>query len=359
MSKESKYESYGVSAQKEDVHNALKYLMPSKLYPRAFCNITVDPTDKNYCYIMHSDGAGTKSLAAYNYWKETGDMTVWKTICHDAIIMNLDDLLCVGATKNIYLSSIVNRNKELISGDIIKALIVGTHEVLEELKKLDINIHLCGGETADVGDIVSTVLVDATVFCRMKLEQVITNDNIQSGDVIVGLASFGRSIYETEYNSGIGSNGLTLARHELKDVDAGKLLLSPTKTYAPVMKKIFAKYRKQIHGMIHCTGGGQTKVLHFLQSGHVIKDNLFTVPEVFQLIQKQSNISWKEMYQVFNMGHRMELYVPKDIAIDIIEISQSFHVDARIVGRVEDSENPRLTIKSHLGSFEFICTNQI
>jgi len=353
MTQESKYESYGVSAQKEDVHAALKYIMPSKIYPRAFCNITLDPTDKNYCYIMHSDGAGTKSLAAYNHWKETGDMSVWKNIAHDSIVMNIDDLLCVGATENIFLSSIINRNKKLISAEIIKGLIVGTHQVIEELKELGINVHLTGGETADVGDIVSTVLVDSTVFCRMKIEDVISNDNIQSGDVIVGLASFGRSIYETEYNSGIGSNGLTLARHELKRVDSGKLLLSPTKTYAPVMKKIFQKYRKQIHGMIHCTGSGQTKVLNFLKSGHVIKDNLFPVPEVFRLIQKQSNIDWKEMYQVFNMGHRMELYVPKDIAEDIIAISKGFLVDAQIIGRIKDLENPKLTIKSNFGTFDY------
>ncbi|MPT33518.1 MAG: phosphoribosylformylglycinamidine cyclo-ligase, partial [Flavobacterium sp.] len=360
----------GVSAAKEDVHNAIKNI-DKGLFPKAFCKIVPDylTNDTDYCLIMHADGAGTKSSLAYLYWKETGDMSVWKGIAQDALIMNIDDLLCVGAVDNIMLSSTIGRNKNLIPGDVISAIINGTEELITELKSFGVTIHSTGGETADVGDLVRTLIVDSTVTARMKRADVIDNANIKAGDVIVGLASFGQATYETEYNGGMGSNGLTSARHDVfhkkkkkkypesfdasvpeelvysgnvkltdavenAPIDAGKLVLSPTRTYAPVIKKILEKYNAtQIHGMVHCSGGAQTKILHFVENLHIIKDNLFPVPPLFQLIQKQSKTDWKEMYQVFNCGHRMELYVPAEIAEDIIAISKSFAIDAQIVGR--------------------------
>jgi phosphoribosylformylglycinamidine cyclo-ligase len=381
---ESKYALYGASSEKEDVHNALNELCLSE--NEMFCKIIPDHENPEYCNIMHSDGAGTKALLAYMYWKETKDMNVWKNIAHDAIIMNIDDLLCVGAVDHICLSSVINRNKNLIPGCIIKSLILGTEQVIQELKDYGITIYSCGGETADVGDIVKSLIVDSTVFCRMKCSDIISNHNIRDGDVILGLSSFGEALYEDCYNSGIGSNGLTLARHTLltdgksvetfdvnlssnivysgpfhltdrievtKDVfmELGKLMLSPTKTYAPIMKVIFEKYRKDIHGMIHCTGGGQTKVLRFLNKLQVIKDNLFEVPMIFRLIQKHGNVSWREMYQVFNMGHRMELYVSRNIAQDLIEIIEDFHVEAKIVGYVKSHEKSGVIIKSEFGDF--------
>jgi phosphoribosylformylglycinamidine cyclo-ligase len=374
-----RYALRGVSASKEDVHNAIKNI-DKGLFPKAFCKIVPDylTQDEEYCLIMHADGAGTKSSLAYMYWKETGDISVWKGIAQDALIMNIDDLLCVGATDNILLSSTIGRNKNLIPSEVISAIINGTEELISELKTYGVTIHSTGGETADVGDIVRTIIVDSTVTARMK-----------RSDVIVGLASFGQSSYENGYNGGMGSNGLTSARHDVFDhylankypesfdaavpnelvysgkvkltdvvenspIDAGKLVLSPTRTYAPIIKKILEKYNSDsIHGMVHCSGGAQTKVLHFVDNVHVIKDNLFPVPPLFQLIQEQSGTDWKEMYQVFNCGHRMELYVPEAVANDIIAISKSFNVDAQIVGRVEASETKKLTISSEYGVFEY------
>ncbi|SHJ11699.1 phosphoribosylformylglycinamidine cyclo-ligase [Mesonia phycicola] len=385
-----RYAQRGVSAGKEDVHNAIKNV-DKGLFPKAFCKIVPDhlTQDDDYCLIMHADGAGTKSSLAYMYWKETGDISVWKGIAQDALIMNIDDLLCVGATDNILLSSTIGRNKNLIPGEVISAIINGTEELIADLKEFGVEIHSTGGETADVGDLVRTIIVDSTVTARMKKDKVIDNANIQPGDVIVGLSSSGIASYEKEYNGGMGSNGLTSARHDVfgkslaqkypesfdntipselvysgtkeltstvenSVLDAGKLVLSPTRTYAPIIKKILSKYTsEEIHGMIHCSGGAQTKILHFVDNLHVIKDNMFSVPPLFKLIQEESNTDWKEMYQVFNMGHRMELYVPAEIANDIIEISKSFNVDAQVVGRVEASEEKKLTINSEFGSFTY------
>ena len=385
---DTRYNLRGVSAGKEDVHNAIKNV-DKGLFPKAFCKIVPDylTGDENYCVVMHADGAGTKSSLAYMYWKETGNEDVWKGIAQDALIMNLDDLLCVGATDNILLSSTIGRNKNLVPGEVISALINGTEELLEDLRSQGIGIHSTGGETADVGDLVRTIIVDSTVVCRMKREDVISNHTIRPGDVIIGLASFGQATYENEYNGGMGSNGLTSARHDVFDkelaskypesfdpsvpddlvysgsrgltegteteLDAGKLVLSPTRTYAPIIKKILDQHRADIHGMVHCSGGAQTKVLHFVDDVHVIKDDLFPIPPLFELIQKESGTEWKEMYKVFNMGHRMEVYVSQEIADSIIEISKSFNVDARIVGRVEESNRKRLTIKSPHGEFEY------
>ena len=385
-----RYALRGVSASKEDVHNAIKNI-DKGLFPNAFCKIVPEylTQDDDYCLIMHADGAGTKSSLAYMYWKETGDISVWKGIAQDALIMNIDDLLCVGATDNIMLSSTIGRNKNLIPAEVISAIINGTEELIAELKTFGVTIHSTGGETADVGDIVRTIIVDSTVTARMKRTDVIDNANIQAGDVIVGLASFGQAKYEKAYNGGMGSNGLTSARHDVFDhylaekypesfdalvpaeliysgrvkltdsvvnspLDAGKLVLSPTRTYAPVIKSILSQYTpKDIHGMVHCSGGAQTKILHFIDNLHIIKDNLFPVPPLFQLIQEQSKTDWKEMYQVFNCGHRMELYVPEAIANTIIAISQSFGIEAQIIGRVEASDSKRLTIKSEYGVFYY------
>lgn len=385
-----RYAKRGVSASKEDVHNAIKHI-DKGLFPKAFCKIVPDylTNDDDYCLVMHADGAGTKSSLAYMYWKETGDLSVWKGIAQDALIMNIDDLLCVGATDNILLSSTIGRNKNLIPGEVISAIINGTEELISELKAFGVTIHSTGGETADVGDLVRTIIVDSTVTARMKRNNVIDNANIQAGDVIVGLASFGKATYEKEYNGGMGSNGLTSARHDvfhnylaqkypesfdasvpeelvysgqIKLTDkvenspnnAGKLVLSPTRTYAPIVKSILSKYNKNtIHGMVHCSGGAQTKILHFIDNLHVIKDNLFSVPPLFKLIQEQSMTDWKEMYQVFNCGHRMELYVSPEITEDIISISKAFNVDAKIVGRVEASNFKKLTIKCEFGEFTY------
>ncbi|HEY8954986.1 AIR synthase related protein [Chitinophaga sp.] len=386
------YAKRGVSAGKEDVHNAIKNI-DKGLFPKAFCKIVPDILggDEAYCNIMHADGAGTKSSLAYIYWKETGDLGVWKGIAQDAIIMNMDDLLCVGATDNILLSSTIGRNKQLLPGEVIAAIINGTEEILAELRNHGISIYSTGGETADVGDLVRTIIVDSTVTCRMKREDVISNDRIQAGDVVVGLASYGQATYESEYNGGMGSNGLTSARHDVFNkavaekfpesfdpgipydlvfsgkksltdkidipgfgtMDAGKLVLSPTRTYAPVIKKVLEQFRPQIHGMVHCSGGAQTKVLHFIENLHVIKDNLFPVPPLFSLIQEQSGTPWKEMYQVFNMGHRMELYVPEAIAADIISISRSFNIDAQVIGRVEAAAEKKVTVKAPAGTFVY------
>ena len=385
----NRYNLRGVSADKEDVHSAIKNV-DKGLFPQAFCKIVPDnlSNDDDYCVVMHADGAGTKSSLAYMYWKETGDISVWKGIAQDALVMNLDDLLCVGVTDNILLSSTIGRNKNLISGEVISAIINGTEELLSDLRSQGVDIKSTGGETADVGDLVRTIIVDSTVVARLKREDVISNHNIQDGDVIVGLSSFGQASYESEYNGGMGSNGLTSARHDvfskylankypesfdpsvpedliysgtktLTDtqddltVDIGKLVLSPTRTYAPVIKKILDGYRNDIHGMVHCSGGAQTKVLHFVDDVHVIKDNLFDIPPLFELIQKESNTDWKEMYKVFNMGHRMELYVPEEIADNIIAISKQFNVDAKVVGRVEANEGKKLTIKSQYGEFVY------
>lgn len=385
-----RYAQRGVSASKEDVHNAIKNI-DKGLFPKAFCKIVPDylTNDDDHCLIMHADGAGTKSSLAYMYWKETGDLSVWKGIAQDALIMNIDDLLCVGATDNIMLSSTIGRNKNLIPGEVISAIINGTEELVEDLKSFGVTIHSTGGETADVGDLVRTIIVDSTVMARMKRSDIIDNANISEGDVIVGLESFGQATYETEYNGGMGSNGLTSARHDVfskylaekypesfdasvpKDlvysgntkltddvvgspIDAGKLVLSPTRTYAPIVKSILNRYKSdEVHGMIHCSGGAQTKILHFIDKLHVIKDNMFKIPPLFKLIQEQSNTDWKEMYQVFNCGHRMELYVKPEIAEDIISISKSFNVDAKIIGRVEASEARKLTIKSEYGTFTY------
>ena len=387
--KENRYNQRGVSADKEDVHHAIKN-MDKGLFPNAFCKIVPDylTDDKDYCLVMHADGAGTKSSLAYMYWKETGDIKLWKGIAQDALIMNIDDLLCVGATDNIMLSSTIGRNKSLINGEVLSEIINGTEELLATYKKLGIHIISTGGETADVGDLVRTIIVDSTVVARMKRKDVIDNKNITVGNVIVGLSSSGKATYETEYNGGMGSNGLTSARHDvfskilaekypesfdpsmpvdlvysgtknLTDpvegsvLDAGKLVLSPTRTYAPIIKVILDKYRSKINGMLHCSGGAQTKVLHFVDNVHVIKDNLFALPPVFRLIQEQSGTDWKEMYKVFNMGHRMELYVPEEIAQDIISISKSFNVDAQIIGRVEFFKGKKLTINSEFGTFTY------
>jgi len=385
-----RYSQRGVSAGKEDVHNAIKNI-DKGLFPKAFCKIIPDylTNDENYCLIMHADGAGTKSSLAYMYWKETGDISVWKGIAQDALIMNVDDLICVGATDNILLSSTIGRNKNLIPVEVISAIINGTEELIADLKQFGVTIHSTGGETADVGDLVRTIIVDSTVTARMKRSDVIDNANIQPGDVIVGLASSGQATYEKEYNGGMGSNGLTSARHDVfskylaekypesfdaavpaelvysgsqhltnsipnSPVDVGKLVLSPTRTYAPIIKEILSKYTsKNIHGMVHCSGGAQTKILHFIDNLHIVKDNLFDVPPLFQLIQKESGTDWKEMYQVFNMGHRMEIYCNPEIANALIAISKSFNVDAKIVGRVEASDTKKLTIKSEFGVFEY------
>ncbi len=386
-----RYAQRGVSASKEDVHNAIKNV-DKGLFPNAFCKIVPDHLtgDDDYCLVMHADGAGTKSSLAYMYWKETGDISVWKGIAQDALIMNIDDLLCVGATENILLSSTIGRNKNLIPGEVISAIINGTEELIMDLSSYGVDIHSTGGETADVGDLVRTIIVDSTVTARMKRKDVIDNANIREGDVIVGLASFGKAKYETEYNGGMGSNGLTSARHDVFDsslaekypesfdhqvpedlvysgskkltdpvedspLDAGKLVLSPTRTYAPVIKKVLSEIdRKNIHGMIHCSGGAQTKILHFVDDLHIIKDNMFDIPPLFRLIQEQSGTGWKEMYQVFNMGHRMELYVPETVADEIIAISRSFDVDARIIGRVDSSsEGKKLSIYSSQGEFHY------
>lgn len=385
-----RYAQRGVSASKEDVHNAIKNI-DKGLFPKAFCKIVPDylTNDDEYCLIMHADGAGTKSSLAYMYWKETGDVSVWKGIAQDALIMNIDDLLCVGATDNIMLSSTIGRNKNLITGDVISAIINGTEALIKDLKSFGVTIHSTGGETADVGDLVRTIIVDSTVTARMKRSDVIDNANIKAGDVIVGLESFGQASYETGYNGGMGSNGLTSARHDVfhkylaekypesfdasvpenlvysgqikltdsvedAPIDAGKLVLSPTRTYAPIIKAMLSKYNSNtIHGMVHCSGGAQTKILHFIDNLHIVKDHLFTVPPLFKLIQEQSKTDWKEMYQVFNCGHRMELYVAPEVADDLIAISKSFNVDAKIVGRVEASPIKKLTIKSEYGVFEY------
>ncbi len=385
-----RYSQRGVSASKEDVHNAIKNI-DKGLFPKAFCKIIPDylTGDKDYCIVMHADGAGTKSSLAYLYWKETGDLSVWKGIAQDALIMNIDDLLCVGATDNILLSSTIGRNKNHIPGDVISAIINGTEELIKELKAFGVTIHSTGGETADVGDLVKTIIVDSTVTARIKKSQVIDNATIQAGDVIVGLASFGQATYEKQYNGGMGSNGLTSARHDVfnnylaekypesfdanvpkeliysgskkltdtvknSPLNAGKLVLSPTRTYAPVIKKILTQFsNKDIHGMIHCSGGAQTKILHFIDDLHIIKDNMFTTPPLFKLIQKESQTDWKEMYQVFNMGHRMELYVPEAIASQIIAISKSFNIEAKIIGRVENAIKKKLTISTKHGVFEY------
>ena len=386
---DQRYMMRGVSASKEDVHNAIKNI-DKGLYPKAFCKIIPDILggDPEYCNIMHADGAGTKSSLAYLYWKETGDLSVWKGIAQDALIMNIDDLLCVGAVDNILVSSTIGRNKLLVPGEVISAIINGTDELLEELREMGVGVYATGGETADVGDLVRTIIVDSTVTCRMKRSDVINNANIAAGDVIVGLASYGQATYEKSYNGGMGSNGLTSARHDVfskylaekypesydaavpseliysgglkltdevegSPIDAGKLVLSPTRTYAPVVKKLLDALRPNIHGMVHCSGGAQTKILHFVENVHVIKDNLFPIPPLFKTIQEQSGTDWAEMYKVFNMGHRLEVYLPEEFANEVIEISKSFGIDAQIVGRVEASDHTHLTIKSEKGTFEY------
>lgn len=386
----NRYTQRGVSADKEDVHSAIKNV-DKGLFPKAFCKIVPDylSGDSNYCLVMHADGAGTKSSLAYMYWKETGDLSVWKGIAQDALIMNIDDLLCVGAVDNILLSSTIGRNKNLIPGEVIQAIIEGTEELILEMSNYGVNIKSTGGETADVGDLVRTIIVDSTVVARMKKSDVIDNSKITNGDVIIGLESFGKANYEAEYNGGMGSNGLTSARHDIfnkslalkypesfdplvpdeliysgsydlkqkiegVDLDAGKLVLSPTRTYAPVIKKILSKYDSStIHGMIHCSGGAQTKILHFIDNLHIIKDNLFQTPKLFEIIKNESKTDWKEMYKVFNMGHRMEMYVDSSVANNIIEISKSFGVDAKIIGKVEASDSKKLTIISDYGTFEY------
>ena len=389
MNLENRYNQRGVSASKEDVHQAIKNI-DKGIFPKAFCKIVPDilSGDPEYCNIMHADGAGTKSSLAYLYWRETGDLSVWKGIAQDAIIMNLDDLLCVGATNNILLSSTIGRNKNLIPGEVIAAIINGTEEILAQLRENGISIYSTGGETADVGDLVRTIIVDSTVTCRMKRSDVISNHRIEAGDVIVGLSSFGQATYESEYNGGMGSNGLTSARHDVfghylaekytesfdpqvpseliysgkysltqkieeLGIDAGKLVLSPTRTYAPVVKKALENHRADIHGMVHCSGGAQTKVLHFVDNLHIIKDNLFDVPPLFRIIQESSQTTWKEMYKVFNMGHRMEFYVKPEVADEIIAIAESFNIEGRIVGRCEASSEKKLTIRSCFGEFHY------
>ncbi len=384
-----RYDLRGVSASKEDVHAAIKNV-DKGIFPKAFCKIIPDILggDPDYCNIMHADGAGTKSSLAYMYWRETGDLSVWKGIAQDALIMNIDDLLCVGATDNILVSSTIGRNKLLVSGDVIAAIINGTEELLARLRELGVNAVSTGGETADVGDLVRTIIVDSTVTCRMRRSDVIDNANISGGDVIVGLSSYGQATYETSYNGGMGSNGLTSARHDVfskelarkypesydaavpeelvysggmsltqavegTPLDAGRLVLSPTRTYAPVIKKILDVMRKDIHGMVHCSGGAQTKVMHFVENKHVIKDNLFPVPPLFELIHEQSGTDWHEMYKVFNMGHRMEIYVAPQYAEKIIDIASEFNIDARVIGRVEDAPENKLTIISDKGTFVY------
>ncbi len=390
-----KYNQRGVSASKEDVHAAIRDL-DKGLFPKAFCKIVPDylTGDENYCLVMHADGAGTKSSLAYAYWKETGDLSVWKGIAQDALVMNLDDLICVGAIDKIILSSTIGRNKQLIPAEVIAAIINGTEELINELRQYGINIYTTGGETADVGDLVRTIIVDSTVTCRLKRNSVINNANIADGDVIVGLASCGQATYEKEYNGGMGSNGLTSARHDVfaksiaekypetfdsslspsvtysgsksltekiavtqdgkqLSIDAGKLVLSPTRTYAPIIKVILGKFSDEIHGLVHCSGGGQTKVMHFIENVHIIKDKLFPIPPLFQLIQKESGTAWKEMYTVFNMGHRMEIYTDAETAKEIISIAGSFNVDAQIIGKVEKAAAKKLTIQSEKGVFEW------
>jgi len=384
-----RYDLRGVSASKDDVHNAIRNI-DKGLYPKAFCKIIPDLLggDPEYCNIMHADGAGTKSSLAYMYWRETGDLSVWRGIAQDAIVMNTDDLLCVGATNGILLSSTIGRNKNLIPGEVIAAIIGGTEEFLAELREMGVDIVSTGGETADVGDLVRTIIVDSTVTCRMRRADVIDNAHIASGDVIVGLSSSGQATYEKQYNGGMGSNGLTSARHDVfahylaakypesydaavpadlvysggkqlldavdgAPVDAGRLVLSPTRTYAPVIKRVLDEMRPRIHGMVHCTGGAQTKVLHFVENKHVIKDNMLPIPPLFRLIQEQSGTDWREMYQVFNMGHRMEVYVQPDDAQAIIDISRSFGIEAQVIGHVEDAPSNRLTIITEHGTFEY------
>lgn len=388
---DQRYDLRGVSASKEDVHNAIKNV-DKGLYPKAFCKIIPDILggDPEWCNIMHADGAGTKSSLAYAYWRETGDLSVWRGIAQDALVMNLDDLLCVGATDNILVSSTIGRNKMLVPGEVIAAIINGTEELLAGLRDMGISIYSTGGETADVGDLVRTIIVDSTVTCRMRRADVVNNADIAAGDVIVGLASDGQATYETFWNGGMGSNGLTSARHDVfckavgerypqtfdpavpsdlvysgsmeltqavegSPVDAGKLVLSPTRTYAPVVKELLNRMRPAIHGMVHCSGGAQTKVMHFVENKHVIKDNLFSTPVLFEMIQRESGTDWKEMYKVFNMGHRLEVYLPSDKAAEVIAISESFGIPARIVGRVEErGEGNLLTIKSSKGTFEYL-----
>ncbi|GHU69061.1 phosphoribosylformylglycinamidine cyclo-ligase [Bacteroidia bacterium] len=382
-----KYNQRGVSASKEDVHNAIKNI-DKGIFPKAFCKIIPDILggNPNYCNIMHADGAGTKSSLAYLYWRETGDLSVWKGIAQDALIMNIDDLLCVGATDNILLSSTIGRNKHLIPGEIISAIIQGTNELCEELSALGVHIYPTGGETADVGDLVRTIIVDSTVTCRMKRADVIDNAKIQAGDVIVGLSSYGQAAYETQYNGGMGSNGLTSARHDVfahylaeqypesydpqtpleliyagkkrltdriadLNIDAGKLVLSPTRTYAPVIKQVLDQLRPQIHGMVHVSGGAQTKILHFIDKLKITKNNLFPIPPLFRLIQEQSGTDWHEMYKVFNMGHRMEIYLPEQYAAEVIAISQSFGIEAQIIGYTENSDQKQLIIETENGRF--------
>jgi phosphoribosylformylglycinamidine cyclo-ligase len=389
MATESKYNRRGVSSEKEDVHAAIKDI-DKGLYPKAFCKIVPDllAGDKDYCNIMHADGAGTKSSLAYIYWRETGDLSVWKGIAQDAIVMNIDDLLCVGAYENILFSSTVGRNKNYIPGEVISAIINGTEEVLEELRSLGIGIWSTGGETADIGDLIRTIVVDATVAVRMKRASVISNQNIKEGDVIVGLSSSGKTSYEREYNSGMGSNGLTSARHDIfapylaskypesldtdlpydliysgkyrltdpidgLDTDAGKLVLSPTRTYAPVIKNVLQEMRSEIHGMVHCSGGGQTKIMHFIDNLHIVKDNMFSLPPLFRIIQEQSGSSWEEMYKVFNMGHRFEIYTDAKNAPQIIEIASGFNLEAKVIGHCESSDKKRLTIISEFGTFGY------
>ncbi len=389
MGFDNRYDLRGVSASKEDVHNAIKNI-DKGLFPKAFCKVMPDflGGDPDYCNIMHADGAGTKSALAYLYWRETGDLSVWKGIAQDAIVMNLDDLLCVGAVDNILLSSTIGRNKNLVPGEVISAIIAGTEELCTELQELGINIYATGGETADVGDLVRTIIVDSTVTCRMKRPDVISADQIKAGDCIIGLSSSGTASYEKEYNGGMGSNGLTSARHDVfakylaekypesydpavpeslvfsgnckltdsvkgVELNAGKLALSPTRTYAPIVKKVLEKYRDSISGMIHCSGGAQTKVLHFVDNVHIIKDNLFETPPLFKLIQDQSGTRWQEMYKVFNMGHRFEIYADPEVAENIIAIARSFSVDARVIGHVEQYEGKKVTIHSEYGTFEY------
>ncbi|MCK9343321.1 MAG: AIR synthase-related protein [Massilibacteroides sp.] len=386
---DQRYNLRGVSASKEDVHNAIKNI-DKGVYPNAFCKIIPDILggDPAYCNIMHADGAGTKSSLAYMYWKETGDLSVWKGIAQDALIMNVDDLLCVGATDNILVSSTIGRNKHLITGDVLSAIITGTEELLAELRKMGVGCYATGGETADVGDLVRTIIVDSTVTCRMKRADVIDNQNIKGGDVIVGLSSSGQATYEKQYNGGMGSNGLTSARHDVfsnylakkypesydaavpddlvysgglkltdkvegTDLNAGQLVLSPTRTYAPIIKAILDAIRPEIHGMVHCSGGAQTKVMHFVKNKKVVKDNLFPIPPLFRTIQEQSGTDWSEMYKVFNMGHRMEIYLDPEYAAQVIEISKSFGVDAQIVGHVEEADKNKLVIESPYGKFEY------
>jgi phosphoribosylformylglycinamidine cyclo-ligase len=392
MISSQRYDQRGVSASKDDVHQAIKNI-DKGIFPKAFCKIIPDILggDPEYCNIMHADGAGTKSSLAYTYWKETGDISVWRGIAQDAIIMNVDDLLCVGATDGILLSSTIGRNKNLITGEVIAGIINGTEEILQELRDSGMGIHSTGGETADVGDLVRTIIVDSTVTCRMKRADVISNHNIKAGDLIVGLASYGQASYETEYNGGMGSNGLTSARHDVfnktiadkypesfdpavpydlvfsgskkltdlvdigneQTVTAGKLVLSPTRTYAPVIKAMLDAHRSEIHGMVHCSGGAQTKVLHFVDNLHIIKNNLFPIPPLFKMIQEESGTDWQEMYKVFNMGHRMELYVPEEIAAQLISISESYNIPAQVIGRVEAADKKQVTITSEFGKFVY------